>query len=76
MMRADSGFRTQSFQRQRFFVVFVDRVTDLPHQFDLRIVGARAARMTTPAGAESGLFGRFRNLEKAHLLAPGAARGA
>ena len=23
-----------------------------------------------------GLFGRFRNLEKAHLLAPGAARGA
>src|SRR5213593_3490945 len=76
MMRADSGFRAQSFQSQRFFVMFVDRVADLSHQFDLRIVGARAVRMTTPAGAKSGLLGRFRNLEKADLLASRAARRA
>src|SRR5205807_8849358 len=47
----------------------------LPNEFDLRIIGARASRMTTPAGAEAGLLRRFGNLKKADLLPSRATRG-
>ena len=56
--------------------MFVNRVTDLPHEFDLRIVGAGAARMAAPAGAESGLLGGLGDLKEAYLLTSRPARRA
>src|SRR5713226_4437635 len=74
-MGTDSGFRAQRFQRRRFFVMFVNRVTDLAHEFDLRIGGAGTARMAAPARAESGLLGGLRDLKEAHLLTSWPSRG-
>src|SRR5216684_90419 len=48
--------------------MFVKCVTDLADEFDLRIVGAGAARMAAPAGAESGLLGGLRDLKEAYLF--------
>src|SRR5258707_1362372 len=48
--------------------MFVNYVTDLADEFDLRIVVARAARMTAPAGAESGLLGGLRDLKEPYLF--------
>src|SRR5439155_9955591 len=74
MIRTDSGFRAQSFQCKRLFVVFVDRVTNAPHQLNLRISCSRATRMATVTRAKTGFFGGFRKLKKAHLFASRPAR--
>ena len=51
--------------------MFINCVTDLAHEFDLRIVGAGTARMAAPAGAESGLLGGLWDLKEAYLLTSG-----
>src|ERR1700687_4115176 len=48
--------------------MFVNRVTDLAHEFNLRIVGAGTARMAAPASAKSGLLGGLRDLKETYLL--------
>ena len=59
MMCAHASFRTKRFQSHWLFVMFVDRMTNLPHQLDLRIGGSCPARMTAAAGTKTGLFGGF-----------------
>jgi hypothetical protein len=54
--------------------VFVNGVANLAHELDARIAGVHAARMATAAGAKSGLFGSFRDLEEAYLLGARPAR--
>jgi len=54
--------------------MFVNRVTDLASEFDLRIVGAGPAWMATPASAESGLLGGLGDLKEAYLLTSGPSR--
>src|SRR5581483_5538423 len=49
--------------------MFVDNVTDAPHQIDLRVVHARATWMAPLARAKASLLGRFGNGEEFDLLA-------
>src|SRR5205807_428937 len=69
MMRVHAGERAESLQRHVFFIMLVDDVTDAPHEFDLWIQHLRAPRVTTLAGAEAGLLGRFGKRKEADLLA-------
>ncbi len=76
MMRAHAGFRAERLQRQWLFIVLIDRMTNATHKFDLRIEGARSARMATTAGAETCFLGGFRNLKEADLFRSWPARRA
>src|SRR5205809_3131886 len=76
MVRADASFRTQGFQSYRLFLfVLINDMTDSSHQLNLGSVRPRPPRMTSATSTKAGLLGRFGNLEEAHLLASGSARG-
>ena len=69
MLRVDSFYRAKALQRDWLLIVFVDDVTDALHEFDLRVVYARATRMTTLTGSEPSLLSRFRNRKESNLFA-------
>src|SRR6185369_13388005 len=74
MMRTQSDFRAQFFERRRLSILLVDVDASAPHGLDLRIIHFRIPRPATFAGSKACVFSCLRNAKEDHLFATRAPR--